>query len=197
MANETRPSRSVKDDESNNSKVRQSSGKESTTSAGSAATSGLRRSVRETSSSKRTKVPSPSPPIIRKSERLEEKRTPIQRKSERIEKRETLSSLRRSVKGKKITKSSSSGSKKSGKSSSSSVAKPKKEKKEKSVKELTMETKELGKSVEEDESVAEPVKKKRMDARDYRALFKKQPKRVNAAGKMSFLFCPCSFMGSK
>jgi len=60
-----------------------------------------------------------------------------------------------------------------------------------------METKELGKSVEEDESVAEPVKKKRMDARAYRALFKKQPKRVNAAGKMSFLFCPCSFMGSK
>lgn len=197
MANETRPSRSVKDDESNNSKVRQSSGKESTTSAGSAATSGLRRSVRETSSSKRTKVLSPSPPVIRKSERLEEKRTPIQRKSERIEKRETLSSFRKSIKSKKIIKSSSSGSKKSGKSSSSSGAKPKKEKKEKSVKELTMETKELGKSVEEDESVAEPPKKKRMDARAYRALFKKQPKRVNAAGKMSFLFCPCSFMGIK
>ncbi|KAM4083519.1 hypothetical protein ACB094_08G063400 [Castanea mollissima] len=181
MANETRPSRSVKDDESNSSKVRQSSGKESTTSAGSAATSGLRRSVRETSSSKRTKVLSPSPPIIRKSERLEEKRTPIQRKSERIEKRETLSSFRKSIKSKKITKSSSSGSKKSGKSSSSSGAKPKKEKKEKSVKELTMETKELGKSVEEDESVAAQPKKKRMDARAYRALFKKQPKRVNAA----------------
>ncbi|KAM3692138.1 hypothetical protein ACJW31_08G066000 [Castanea mollissima] len=181
MANETRPSRSVKDDESNSSKVRQSSGKESTTSAGSAATSGLRRSVRETSSSKRTKVLSPSPPIIRKSERLEEKRTPIQRKSERIEKRETLSSFRKSIKSKKITKSSSSGSKKSGKSSSSSGAKLKKEKKEKSVKELTMETKELGKSVEEDESVAAQPKKKRMDARAYRALFKKQPKRVNAA----------------
>ncbi|KAL4610801.1 hypothetical protein ACB092_08G078200 [Castanea dentata] len=181
MANETRPSRSVKDDESNSSKVRQSSGKESTTSAGSAATSGLRRSVRETSSSKRTKVLSPSPPIIRKSERLEEKRTPIQRKSERIEKRETLSSFRKSIKSKKITKSSSSGSKKSGKSSSLSGAKLKKEKKEKSVKELTMETKELGKSVEEDESVAAQPKKKRMDARAYRALFKKQPKRVNAA----------------
>jgi hypothetical protein len=91
-----------------------------------------------------------------------------------------LTPLRRSDRGKKLSWSSS-GSKKSDKSSSSSDVKRIKEKKEKSVKLLTLETKAVGKS--EIEAVeSSPVKNKRMDALTYRALFKKQPKKITAAG---------------
>jgi len=49
------------------------------------------------------------------------------------------------------------------------------------VKLLTLETKAVGKS--EIEAVeSSPVKNKRMDALTYRALFKKQPKKITAAG---------------
>ena len=54
------------------------------------------------------------------------------------------------------------------------------------MKQLTLETKDVGQSEKEDESAS--VKQKRMDARAYRAFFKKQPKKVNASGKMNFLF---------
>ena len=171
---------------SNNSKVRHrhSSGKETTTFA-STTSYGLRSFARETSSKGKmipNPSPSPSPSTTRKSERLE-KRTPtptFKRKSQRIEKKGMPSLLRRSDRGKKLSGSISSGSKKSNKSSSSSGMKLKKETKEKSVKQLTLETKEVGKTEKQDE----PVKKKRMDARAYRALFKKQPKKgIAAAGK--------------
>ncbi|XP_062172135.1 helicase protein MOM1 [Alnus glutinosa] len=180
MANDSRSSRKIKDNESNNSKVRHNSGKESATSGSATSdTSGVRRSTRE-ASLKRKMIP--SPPSSRKSERLDKQRpTPhtVDRKSERIEKKGMLTPLRRSDRGKKLSWSSS-GSKKSDKSSSSSDVKRIKEKKEKSVKLLTLETKAVGKS--EIEAVeSSPVKNKRMDASTYRALFKKQPKKVTAA----------------
>jgi hypothetical protein len=180
MANDSRSSRKIKDNESNNSKVRHNSGKESATSGSATSdTSGVRRSTRE-ASLKRKMIP--SPPSSRKSERLDKQRpTPhtVDRKSERIEKKGMLTPLRRSDRGKKLSWSSS-GSKKSDKSSSSSDVKRIKEKKEKSVKLLTLETKAVGKS--EIEAVeSSPVKNKRMDALTYRALFKKQPKKITAA----------------
>ncbi|XP_059430737.1 helicase protein MOM1 isoform X2 [Corylus avellana] len=180
MANDSRSSRKIKDNESSNSKGRHNGGKESTTSGSAASdTSGVRRSTRE-ASLKRKMIP--SPPSSRKSERLDKQRpTPhtADRKSERIEKKGMLTPLRRSDRGKKLSRSSS-GSKKSDKSSSSADVKQRKEKKEKTVKLLTLETKEVGKSEIEDVESA-PVKKKRMDACTYRALFKRQPKKVTAA----------------
>ena len=159
---------------------RHNSGKETTTST-STTSYGLRSFAKETSL-KGKMIPNPSPSSTQKSERLE-KRTPtptFKRKSQRIEKKGMPSLLRRSERGKKLSVSTSSGSKKSNKSSSSSGMKLKKETKEKSVKQLTLETKEVGKTEKQDE----PVKKKRMDARAYRALFKKQPKKgIAAAGK--------------
>lgn len=181
MANDSRSSRKVKDNESNNSKGRHNSGKESTTSGSATSdTSGVRRSTRE-ASLKRKMIA--SPPSSRKSERLDKRKpTPhtVDRKSERIEKKGMLTPLRRSDRGKKLSWSSS-GSKKSDKSLSSTDVKQRKEKKEKCVKLLTLDTKEVGKSEIEDVESA-LVKNKRMDACAYRALFKKQPKKVTAAG---------------
>ncbi|KAF2285837.1 hypothetical protein GH714_008329 [Hevea brasiliensis] len=178
MANDTKSSRKVKDDENSNSKG--VAGKPSTSSgAETPNTSGLRRSVRETPLKKST---SPSPPSTRKSERLE-KRTPtpsVKRNSERVEKHSTPSPLRRSERGKQQSSSSSSGSKKSNKSSSLSVTK-KKLKKERSVKQLTHETIEVSKSKGQINKVVQ-VGKKRLDARAYRALFKLQQNKVNVAG---------------
>ncbi|XP_058001369.1 helicase protein MOM1 isoform X3 [Hevea brasiliensis] len=178
MANDTKSSRKVKDDENSNSKG--VAGKPSTSSgAETPNTSGLRRSVRETPLKKST---SPSPPSTRKSERLE-KRTPtpsVNRNSERVEKHSTPSPLRRSERGKQQSSSSSSGSKKSNKSSSLSVTK-KKLKKERSVKQLTHETIEVSKSKGQVNKVVQ-VGKKRLDARAYRALFKPQQNKVNVAG---------------
>ena len=87
--------------------------------------------------------------------------------------------IKRSVRGKKHSGSTSSGSKKSNIRLSSSGIMLKKEIKEKSVKQLILETKEVGKSERDDESL--PLEKMLMDARAYRALFKKQPKKVIAA----------------
>ena len=140
---------------SNNSKVRHrhSSGKETTTFA-SATSYGLRSFARETSS-KGKMIPNPSPSSTRKSERLEKRTlTPtLKRKSQRIEKKGMPSLLRRSDRGKKLFGSISSGSKKSNKSSSSLGMMLKKEIKVKSVKQLILETKEVGKSEREDESL--------------------------------------------
>ena len=90
-----------------------------------------------------------------------------------------LSLLRRSDKGKKLSGSTSSGSKKYNKSLSSSGMMLKKEIKVKSVKQLILETKEVDKSEREDESL--PLKKNANGCCAYRALFKKQPKKVIAA----------------
>ncbi|XVE59076.1 hypothetical protein DITRI_Ditri05aG0015900 [Diplodiscus trichospermus] len=184
MANGTRSSRKAKDDEGNNSKASQNSGKKSVNSgAATAEPSGVRRSPRETPS-KKTMTPSSSP-ATRKSERLD-KQTPnlnsmtpsTKRKSERIEKQKNVSPLRRSERGKIPSSSGPKGSKRSDKSPDLLDMKKKKEKKEKSMKQLTMETVEVDKTDQED-GEADEAKKKRMDARAYRALFREQPKKVD------------------
>ncbi|XP_035545868.1 helicase protein MOM1-like isoform X2 [Juglans regia] len=124
----------------------------------------------------------PSPPSIkRRSERIENKgmASPpsIKRKSERIENKGMTSPLRGAERSKKISLSGSSGSKNSDKSLR---LRDIKQKKEKRVKLLTLETKEIGKSEKKDLK-SEPAKNRRMDARAYRALFKKQSKKVTAA----------------
>ncbi|XP_021279332.1 helicase protein MOM1-like isoform X1 [Herrania umbratica] len=185
MVNGTRSSRKANDGEDNNSKGGQTSGKKSVNSgAATAEVSGFRRSLRETLS-KKSMTPSSSSGT-RKSERLEKQTSnsntmtpPSKRKSERIEKQKHRCPLRRSERGKMPSSSGSSGLKKSDKSLDSLDAKRKKEKKEKSVKQLTMETVEVNKIENEDGQVDE-AQKKRMDARAYRAMFRKQLKSANA-----------------
>ncbi|EEF32941.1 mom(plant), putative [Ricinus communis] len=116
---------------------------------------------------------SSNPSGTRKSERLE-KRTPTPLVKGKDKKQSTQSPLRRSERGKKQFSSSSSGSKKSNKNIGISVMK-KKVKKEKSVKQLTFETEEVSRSKTQ-------VEKKRLNARDYRALFNLQRKKVSVAG---------------
>ncbi|PIN16130.1 hypothetical protein CDL12_11222 [Handroanthus impetiginosus] len=90
---------------------------------------GLRRSVRETSLSRQK---TPSPQSTRKSKRLEKGlqslTPPVKRKSERLEKYHTPSPLRRSDRGMKKLSSSSSGSKQSAKELNLPDSKRKKEK---------------------------------------------------------------------
>ncbi|XWS28986.1 hypothetical protein CRYUN_Cryun25bG0118000 [Craigia yunnanensis] len=184
MAHGTRSNRKAKDDEDNDSKGSPSSGKKSVNSgAATVEELGVRRSPRETPS-KKNMTPSSSSGT-RKSERLEKQTgnsnsmtPPAKRKSEQIEKQKNASPLRRSERGKMPSSSSSSGSKRSDKSPDSLEMKRKKEKKEKSMKQLTMETVELNKTEQKD-GQADEAQKKRMDARAYRALFKKQPKKVD------------------
>ncbi|XP_022728687.1 uncharacterized protein LOC111284231, partial [Durio zibethinus] len=153
--------------------------------AATADASGVRnkRLSRETLSKKNMTPPSSSG--TRKSERLEKQTTdlnsmtpPAKRKSKRIEKQKSASPLRRSERGKMASLSGSSGSKRSDKSPDLLDMKRKKEKKEKSVKQLTMETVEVNKKKLED-GQANEAPKKRMGARAYRALFRKQPKKVD------------------
>ena len=178
MANDSRTSRKTKEDDMNNSKGRNIRGKGSSTSATATTDiSGLRRSARETPTKKQL---NPSTSSTRKSERLEKQTpvTPVKRKSERVEKQRIPSPSRRSERGKNHQSPSSSGSKKSEKTSYSSDLRHKKQKREKSVKEVTLEARKVSKNEERDfESVQ--VKKKRMDARGYRALLRRK---VNDAG---------------
>lgn len=182
MANGTPSSHKAKDEEINNRRLRQVGEKEKINSRCNVSdTTGMRRSPRETSSTKTT----PSPSSTRKSERLE-KRTPptpeVRKKPERVEKQNMPSLLRRSGRNMSHSFSSPSNSKSSG--SSSSKQRPKKEK---SVKQLTFEAKEVTENDEHDLGTSQ-VKVKRMDARVYRSHFKK-PKKGNIAGStMSFLF---------
>ncbi|XP_061946497.1 helicase protein MOM1-like isoform X5 [Populus nigra] len=176
MGNDTKASRKAKAEESKNNDVKG----RNIASRSSTDKSGLRRSVREASSKKNV---TPSPSSTRKSERLEKQTPtapPATRKSERLVEKQSLSSpLRRSERGKNQSSSSSSGSKKSGKKSSSSVMK-KKQKKEKSVKQL--ETKDVGND-KKHVIKAVLVETKRMDARAYKALFKRQQKKANLEGR--------------
>ncbi|CAK9165205.1 unnamed protein product [Ilex paraguariensis] len=179
MANDTRSTRKSKEDESSSSGKRFVSGKGCSTSAfGATNTPGLRRSSRETSSRKQI---TSSPSSTRKSERLE-KRTPttppVKKKFERIQKHKMPSPLKRSDRGKKNISSSSSGSKKSDIRSVSSGIKQK-EKRETNVKKLTMEARKVNKSEKHD---LKPVdrKRKRMDARTYKSLFKLQKRDITA-----------------
>lgn len=183
MANDTRSRCKAKDDENNNSRGGQTSGKElSTPGSRSSDKSGLRRSTRETPS-KEKEIVIPSPSKIRKSERLEKlmPTPPGTGKSERVEEKCTPSPLRRSDRARKPSPSTSFGSKGSDKCSSSSSMKQKNGQKEINVKQLAVETTKLSKRGKQD---AEPVhvKPKTMSARAYKALFLKKPKRVKVAG---------------
>ncbi|XP_011023822.1 PREDICTED: helicase protein MOM1-like isoform X3 [Populus euphratica] len=186
MGNDTKASRKAKAEESKNNDVkgRNIASRSSTGLCTPSDKSGLRRSVREASSKKNV---TPSPSSTRKSERLEKQSPtapPATRKSERLVEKQSLSSpLRRSERGKNQSSSSSSGSKKSGKKSSSSVMK-KKQKKEKSGKQL--ETKDVGND-KKHVIKAVLVETKRMDARAYKALFKRQQKKANLKGSQVIL----------
>ncbi|XP_028070607.1 helicase protein MOM1-like isoform X2 [Camellia sinensis] len=176
MATDKRSSRNKDDNESNSPRKKTIIDKDSSTSGSTTPdTTGLRRSTRETPSRKQI---SSSPSTARKSEWIENRTpmtTPVKRKSEMVEK-ETPSPLRRSDRGKKHLSSSSSGSKKSEGGSGSSDVKLKKLKTEKSVIQLTLEAREISRREKQDpKSVG--VKKKRMDARTYKSLFKQQRRR--------------------
>ncbi|KAL4335632.1 hypothetical protein GQ457_07G034500 [Hibiscus cannabinus] len=196
MANGTRSSsRKAKDDENNDLKGSQNNGKKSVNlGAASAEASGVRRSPRETLSKKNMTPPSSFG--TRKSERLEKQTSilnsttpPAKRKTERVEKKKGKkndSPLRRSERGKMSSSSASSGSKRAYKSLDVLNTKRKKEKKSKCVKQLTMQTVEVNK-IEQDDEQAEETQKKRMTARSYRALFSKQPKKVDGTDCCSYL----------
>ncbi|XP_040949489.1 helicase protein MOM1 isoform X2 [Gossypium hirsutum] len=179
-------SRKAKDDGDNDLKGSQNRGKKSVNSgAATAEASGVRRSPRETVSKKNMTPPSSSG--TRKSERLEKQTANLnsmtpsgKRTSERIEKKKkkkNASPLRRSNRVKMPSSSASSGSKRFDKSLDLLNTKRKKEKKKKSVKQLpgTVEDNKIEREVEQ----ANEKQKKRMDARAYKALFRKQPKKVD------------------
>lgn len=175
MAHDTRSSRKVKDDESNNSIGRQISSKGSSTSGSSTSdTPVLRRSSRETLLKKNNTL---SPSSTRKSEQLEKpipETPPAKKKSEIVENKSTPSPLRRSERG-KTHSSTSSASKTSNNSLDSLLMKGIREKKEKTVKELTLGTKELCKS--EKQNVGHGlVKQKRLNSRAYIASLLKHAK---------------------
>lgn len=199
MVKDTRSSVRARNEDNNNPKGKQN-GDKATTRAGSTTpdTSALRRSARETSLKKKIDA---TPSKSRKSERLDKQppSTPRDKKKHgTIEKQNELNPLRRSERGKKQSSSTSSGSrskksdkssstssgsvsKKSDKSSGSPNMKGKREKKEKSIEQLTLETREAGKSPKQDK-VSKNAKSKRMDARAYRALFREKLKKANSSG---------------
>lgn len=181
MANDSRSSSKTKDDESNTKKKLVNGKAPSTKGSGTNDTSGLRRSVRETSLSKQM---TPSLPSTRKSERLV-KRMPVSplitKKSERIETLTTISSpLRRSDRGKKHTSSSSSsGSKKSANRSGSSDMKQVKGKRVKSLKQLSVEARAVTTSEDPKSACG---KRKKMDASNFKDLLKRRRRSKVAAG---------------
>ncbi|GFP82484.1 helicase protein mom1 [Phtheirospermum japonicum] len=167
MVSDTRSARNSKDEgDGPSSKKKEDIRKDSTMrSPGKAQASGVRRSARETSNS-RQKTPSPQ----RKSKRLEKGTPPLaptlKRKSERLEKHKTPSPVRRSDRGKRGFSPSSSDSKKSAKGLGLSESK---RKKEKNLTEVTMESEKAELDLE---SVG--MKRKKMNARSFMALFKRQ-----------------------
>ncbi|KAK4405858.1 Helicase protein MOM1, partial [Sesamum angolense] len=168
MVSDTRSSRKVKEADGNSSKkninVRKDSPLRRSVEAN---VSGVRRSARETSSLRQM---TPSPQGMRKSKRLDKGMPPltppVKRKSERLEKYSTPSSLRRSDRSKKNLSSSSSGSKQSAKELSLPESK---RKKEKNLIQVTMESE---KAELDPEAVGK--KRKKMNARTFKALFKRQ-----------------------
>ncbi|XP_042481589.1 helicase protein MOM1-like isoform X2 [Macadamia integrifolia] len=171
MAND----RKVKENDGNSSKRRRAGGKVSTTGSATTDSLGLRRSTRETASKKQSLSSTSS---TRKSERLEKRTpavTPIKKKIERIEKQKMPSPLRKSERSEKHRSLNSSGSKKSEKVPSPPDTKNKKKKREKNEKQQTMDVRE-GSSNEKQQPKPSRVilKKKRLDARSYRALLRPQ-----------------------
>ncbi|KAG8371313.1 hypothetical protein BUALT_Bualt13G0074700 [Buddleja alternifolia] len=164
MVSDTRSARKNKDEadghnSKNNINIRKDS---SINSPGKSDASGVRRSGRETSLSRQM---TPSPPSTRKSKRLEKGipplTPPMKRKSERLEKHNTPSPLRKSERGKKNLLSSSPGSRQSAKELTLSELK---RKKQKSLIQVTMES----------EKVEPSTKRKKMNAKTFKGLFKKQ-----------------------
>ncbi|XP_077226776.1 uncharacterized protein LOC143860127 [Tasmannia lanceolata] len=185
MANVTRSSKKLKDDDRNSSKMKNivGKGKDAKVTSGSAKTetSGLRRSSRETPSKKQSSSSSPS--SIRKSERLEKRppSTHVKIKLVRVEKQRILG---RSERGYKHRSSSSSGSKTSEKASCSLEAKRKTEQRENSGKHVVaVDMRDRSKSEKWGrKSVSLTLKKKkRLDARSYRAYLKPHPKKVKVS----------------
>ncbi|CAK9138730.1 unnamed protein product [Ilex paraguariensis] len=165
MANDTQYTHRSRDAESNGSGRRF---RYCTSGFGTAGTSGLRRSSRETLL---RKLITSSPSSTRKSERLEKLAPNTSPFKRTFEKHKMPSPLKRSD-SKQQTSSSSSGSKKPEKSSGSTDMKQNK-KREKNVKQWTIEASEVHKTGKHD---LKPVgrKRKRMDARTYKSLFKLQ-----------------------
>lgn len=131
-----------------------------------------------------------SPPSVRKSKRLEKEMPPltppVKRTSERLGKCNTPNSLRRSDRGKKEL-SSRSVSKESAEEPLSKL----KKKKEKPVIQVTMESKKAELDLE-----VVGVKRKKMNARKFKSLFKKQKIQEIMPGEVISLhittFSPCT-----
>lgn len=125
------------------------------------------------------------PLSTRKSERLEKRTpptTPVLRQSERLVNQGAPSPLRRSDRSKKNFSSSTSGSNQSGKNVSSVDTGKGKEKKENSIKQLAVGSQRLIAS-EKYEQGSVSSKRKRMDARIYKSLFKSQKRRYLRSGR--------------
>ncbi|KAM7496236.1 hypothetical protein LguiA_020650 [Lonicera macranthoides] len=122
---------------------------------------------------------------MQKSKRLEKRvstNSLVSKESEKVENQVLPTPLWRSDRGKKQTSSNSSGSKKSGKGSATSDIKRKKGfVKDKIAKQLTLKSTKI-KKIEIRDSELVGKKRKIMDGRRYKALFKAQRRRNNAAG---------------
>ncbi|PIA37320.1 hypothetical protein AQUCO_03000130v1 [Aquilegia coerulea] len=180
MANITRSTRKLKEDDSN-SKGRNNGGKGSPASGSSNSdTSGLRRSAREIPGKNQR---ASSPLSTRKSERIE-KRTPptppTTRKSDRVKKQRIPSPLRRSERGENHLSTSSSDSRKSEKGLDLLENRNKQENTDNSEKYTKVNTIDSSKDGENDKTPVHTVsRKKRMDARSYvKSLLKSQPKKT-------------------
>lgn len=187
MANDATSGRKNKDNESNNSENKLV-GKGSS-SRGSGNTDGsTRSSVLETSSKQKAL----SPASTRKSERLEMRTPstpPAKRKSVRLEQQNNPTPLKRSERC-----SSTSRSRYLGRESNSSITK-KEENREKTAKKLTTEFENVSTS-KKNAAASVGLKRKRLDGRTYKLLFKKQYKGGTASGKPIFFLkfsfsCSC------
>ncbi|KAF8039852.1 hypothetical protein BT93_B2154 [Corymbia citriodora subsp. variegata] len=185
MVNQTRSGCKIRDECTN--KVH-SGAKGSSTSHFASDSYRLRSSTRE-SSSKKPMVP--SFPTTRKSERLEKQTPPtsVSKNPEKVKRQRTPSPVRRSERCKKLRHSSNSLiSKKSARRSESSDRQNQMEKKENNAKQLEVEDKESSKSNEE-EPASTKMKRERMSARAYRALFRSSGNKDKADCREE-LICP-------
>ncbi|XP_027085680.1 uncharacterized protein [Coffea arabica] len=175
MANDSRSRQRNKDFEGDSSGKSMDSG-EGTLNSGTLKVdaSRLRQTTQGASSSGQM---TSSPSSTRKSERLEKRMPstplPVIRKSERLEKQSAPSPLRRSDRSRALGSSTSYGSKSLEKVSSSADRMSRREKKQKSVKQLTMGTENVNHG-EKWNQESFGVKRKRMDARSYKDLFKRK-----------------------
>ncbi|XP_043703935.1 corepressor interacting with RBPJ 1-like [Telopea speciosissima] len=174
MANDTQSGHKINENDGNSSK-RRHIGHNGSTTSGSVTTesSGLRRSTRETSSTKQILS---GTSITRKSERLEKRALadpPIKRKFEQVEEQRMPSPSNKSEGSEKHRSSNSSGSTKSEKGMSSSDTKSEKEKREKNGKQQMMDARERSRNEKQQHKPSCVIlKKKRLDARSYSTLLR-------------------------